>query len=54
MMISTTHDSQLIAKHEHRTLALIGTVHVGDIKIAWGDDRVFDKLIKALEHFFGT
>ena len=39
---STAHDSELIVKHEQRTLTLIGTVHVDDIKFAWGDDRVFD------------
>ena len=50
---STTHDPQLIVKHETGALTLIGTIHVDDIKIAWGDDKVFDLLIKALEKIFG-
>ena len=45
---STTHDPQLIAKHETGHLVLIGIVHFDNIKVAYGDERVFLSLIKEL------
>ena len=51
---STTHDPQLIVKHTDQSeLELLGTVHVDDIKIAYPNDNVFDRLIASLEKVFG-
>ena len=42
-------------KHTNQSeLELIGTVHVDDIKIAYPNESVFDRMIASLEKVFGA